>query len=90
MEGGASCKEPACQYRRHKRWGLIPGKEDLRRRQWHPTPVLLPGKSHGLSAEEGVGTLGRGRVGGGDNRLPKSRWYQQLLRERVQSAGEES
>ena len=20
---------------------------DLRRRQWHPTPVLLPGKSHG-------------------------------------------
>ena len=43
-----------------------------------------------LSAEEGVGTLGRGGVGGGGNRLPKSRWYQQLLRERVQSAGEES
>ena len=21
--------------------------EDLQRRQWHPTPVLLPGKSHG-------------------------------------------
>ena len=21
--------------------------EDLRRRQWHPTPVLLPGKPHG-------------------------------------------
>ena len=22
-------------------------KEHIRRRQWHPTPVLLPGKSHG-------------------------------------------
>ena len=21
--------------------------DDVRRRQWHPTPVLLPGKSHG-------------------------------------------
>ena len=28
----------------------------LRRRQWHPTPVLLPGKSHGL-----VGCSPRGR-----------------------------
>ena len=24
--------------------------DDLRRRQWHPTPVLLPGKSHGQRA----------------------------------------
>ena len=23
------------------------GLENVRRRQWHPTPVLLPGKSHG-------------------------------------------
>ena len=22
-------------------------REGVRRRQWHPTPVLLPGKSHG-------------------------------------------
>ena len=41
-------------------WGSIPReadsracdlncytKPDQRRRQWHPTPVLLPGKSHG-------------------------------------------
>ena len=27
--------------------GLIPGQGTRRRRQWHPTPVLLPGKSHG-------------------------------------------
>ena len=26
-------------------WSLV--MEDTRRRQWHPTPVLLPGKSHG-------------------------------------------
>ena len=31
--GGASDLEPACQCRR--------------RRQWHHTPILLPGKSHG-------------------------------------------
>ena len=34
-------------------WGLIKGKKTsycvrvAGRRQWHPTPVLLPGKSHG-------------------------------------------
>ena len=25
----------------------LPGCSGMRRRQWHPTPVLLPGKSHG-------------------------------------------
>ena len=31
-------------------WGLEllkSGYSETRRRQWHPTPVLLPGKSHG-------------------------------------------
>ena len=33
-------------------WGdesdsLFPSKAVVWRRQWHPTPVLLPGKSHG-------------------------------------------
>ena len=27
-----------------------------RRRQWHPTPVLLPGKSHGRRSLEGCST----------------------------------
>ena len=31
----------------------------LRRRQWHPTPVLLPGKSHGRRSLEGCSTWGR-------------------------------
>ena len=46
--GGASGKEPSCQCRRLKRsqldlWvGKIPW-----RRAWQPTPVFLPGESHG-------------------------------------------
>ena len=30
-----------------------------RRRQWHPTPVLLPGKSHGRRSLVGCGPWGR-------------------------------
>ena len=33
-----------------------------RRRQWHPTPVLLPGKSHGRSSLVGCGPMGSLRV----------------------------
>ena len=31
----------------------------FRRRQWHPTPVLLPGKSHGRRSLEGCSPWGR-------------------------------
>ena len=31
----------------------------LQRRQWHPTPVLLPGKSHGLRSLVGCSLWGR-------------------------------
>ena len=46
--GGTSGKEPACQCRRRKRCGFDPwvGKIPWRRK-WRPTPVLLPGESHG-------------------------------------------
>ena len=46
--GGASGKEPACQFRRHKSCGFVPlvGKIP-RRRALQPTPVFLPEKSHG-------------------------------------------
>ena len=36
---------------------------DLRRRQWHPTPVLLPGKSHGRRSLHGLQSMGSQRVG---------------------------
>ena len=35
----------------------------LRRRQWHPTPVLLPGKSHGRRSLVGLQSMGSLRVG---------------------------
>ena len=46
--GGASGKEPAGQCRRHRRCRLGPwvGKIPWRR-AWQPTPVFLPGESHG-------------------------------------------
>ena len=41
-------KKPACQCRRHKRQGFDPwvGKIPWRK-AWQPTPVVLPGESHG-------------------------------------------
>ena len=54
--GGASGKEPAYQCRRPKRcrfhaWvGKIPW-----RRAWQPTPVFLPGESHGQRSLVGYG-----------------------------------
>ena len=33
-------------------------QEMMRRRQWHPTPVLLPGESHGWRSLEGCSPWG--------------------------------
>ena len=46
--GGISGKEPSCQCRRQKRHKFDPwvGKIPWRT-AWQPTPVLLPGESHG-------------------------------------------
>ena len=46
--GDTNGKEPACQCRRHKRCRINPwvGKIPWRR-AWQPTPVFLPGRSHG-------------------------------------------
>ena len=54
FSGSASGKEPACQCRRHNRCRLDPwvGKISWRR-EWQPTAVLLPGKSHGQRSLEG-------------------------------------
>ena len=43
-----SGKEPSCQCRRHERPGFSPwvGKIPWKR-AWQPTPVFLPGESHG-------------------------------------------
>ena len=38
---------------------FIPTCTELQRRQWHPTPVLLPGKSHGRRSLVGCSPWGR-------------------------------
>ena len=46
--GGASGKELACQCRRLKRQRFHPWVRKIPwKRAWQPTPVFLPGKSHG-------------------------------------------
>ena len=41
-------KESACQYRRHRVCSFDPWVRKIPwRRTWQPTPVFLPGKSHG-------------------------------------------
>ena len=54
-----SGKESACQCRRHRRRGFDPqvGKIPWRRK-WQPTPVFLPGKSHGQKSQGGVQSMG--------------------------------
>ena len=43
--------------------GLGPSSRATRRRQWHPTPVLLPGKSHGQRSLVGCSPRGRKESG---------------------------
>ena len=46
--GGASGKEPACQCRRYERHEFSPWVRKISwRRNWQPTPALLPGEAHG-------------------------------------------
>ena len=50
-----SGKEYACQAGDA---GLIPGSKDPWRREWQPTPVFLPGKSHGQRSLVGCSPWG--------------------------------
>ena len=58
-EVDASGKEPACQCKRHKRLGFDPWIKKIPwRRKWQPTPVFLPGKSHGQWSLAGYSPCG--------------------------------
>ena len=48
IPGGTGGKEPTCQCRRHERHGFDPWVRKISwRRARQPTPVFLPGESHG-------------------------------------------
>ena len=60
--GGTSGKEPAC----HKKCGCNPwaGKIPWRKAwAWQPTPVFLPGESHGQRGLAGCGRWGHPESG---------------------------
>ena len=61
--GGSSGKDPTCQCRRHKRCRFDPqvGKIPWRR-EWQPTPVFLPGESHGQEEPGRLQSMGLQRV----------------------------
>ena len=57
-------KQPVCRSRSNSQnwwWnkGLVPNWERSMTRQWHPTPVLLPGKSHRRRSLVGCSPWGR-------------------------------
>ena len=57
--GSASGKEPACQCRKHERSRFNPWVRKIPwRRKWQPTPVFLPGKSHGQRSLAGYSPRG--------------------------------
>ena len=57
--GDTRSKEPTCQFGRHKGWGFNPWIRKIRwRRAWQPTPVFLPGESHGQRSLVGYSPQG--------------------------------
>ena len=62
--GGTSGKESTCQSRRCERHRFNPWFRKLPwRRKWQPTPVLLPGESHGQGSLAGYSPRGRRELG---------------------------
>ena len=57
--GGTGGKEPACQCKRHERYGFHPWVWKIPwRRAWQLTPVFLPGESHGQRSLMGYSPWG--------------------------------
>ena len=62
--GGASGKEPSCQWKRHRRHGFDPWVGTIPwRRAWQPTPVFLSGESHGRRILAGYSPRGLQKSG---------------------------
>ena len=64
LPGWLTGKECACQCRRHRRQRFSPWVRKIPwRRKWQPTPVFLPGKSHGRRSLVGHGPQGHKESG---------------------------
>ena len=62
--GGANGKEPTCHCRKHKRCRFDPWVRKIPwRRAWQPTPVFLPGESHGQRSLVGYSPWGHHESG---------------------------
>ena len=95
--GGASGNEPSCQCTRYKRLGFNPwvGKMPWKR-EWQPTPVFLPGESHGRRSLVGYSPLWSQRVRhdwasnteSGDELVPAHHWSVVLCLNNVWSCGQ--
>ena len=60
LPNGSTSKEPTCQCKRCTRCGFSPWVVKIPwRRKWQPTPVFLPGKSHGQRNLAGYSPWGR-------------------------------
>ena len=60
LPSSTTAKEPACQRRRCRRQGFHPWVTEIPwRRKWQPTPVFLPGESHGRRSVVGYSPWGR-------------------------------
>ena len=72
-------KEPACQ---HRRLEFDPWVREMPwRRKWQPTPVFLPGKSHGQRSLVGHSPWGHKRVGQGHNLATKQQQQHRMDRQ---------
>ena len=61
--GDARGKEPACQCRRHERWGFDPSVRKIPwRRAWQPTPIFIPGESPWTEETGELQSIGLQRV----------------------------
>ena len=79
--GGASGKESACQCSRCKRCRFDPWVGKIHwRRKWQPTPVFLPGESHGQRSLAGYGqSMGSQTAGQNlETKQPPRPWLTQL------------
>ena len=62
IKGGVNSKQMLLLFSVRQRFCFKHDSICIRRRQWHPTPVLLPGKSHGWEKEKPGGLQSMGSL----------------------------